>query len=237
MNSEFRLLQVVTRIAPLLAPIPSAFFIARAIYFYLLLSWHLALPGWLNLTVAIVAGLAIELLAISSIYLATSLNRWNHLGRVRKANGWERAPFALALWTALAYFAVAIYLLVVLEAMPTLAPFSAVAFPMLAGVGAVTWALWQQHQDRLDRYGLQWTFKHHPIEAETEPAKAPTPALPLPPVYEPDEAETAIIVAMKQGAQSVSQVAAVTGMPRSTVGNKMLRLRQVGLIGGNNGTK
>lgn len=169
---EFKFAQFAVRVAPLLAPIPSAWFIGRSIYFYMLFSWHLNVHVYVNVFIAAVAGLAIELLAISSVYLALSLNRWNNYGHVRKKDGWERAPFWLAAVVSGIYLLVATYLLVVLEAAPDLAPYSAVAFPALALVGALNLGLFQQHQDRLDRYGLTWTFRvAHTEETREKPAQ------------------------------------------------------------------
>ena len=223
---EVSLIRLVARLAPLLAPIPSAFFIGRSIYYYLLFQWHLDTGDGVNLAVAIIAGLAIELLAISSVFIAFSLYRWNGYGHVRKeSNPWERAPFGVSLAVTMVYFLVAIYLLVVLEAVPGLARFSAIAFPVLAGVGAINWALFQQHQDRLDRYGLKWTFKA--VREVTQPAQRPEPVV----KYVPDKTDKVIMTALiADPSMSYSQVARQTGFSKSTVGNRVLKLKQAKLI-------
>ena len=233
--AEFRLIQLIAKLAPLLAPVPSAFFIGRSVYYHLLHNWHLDLPSWVNLAVAIIAGLAIEMLAISSVYLATNLKRWNEYGHVKKEkNPWERAPFTLSLIVAGVYVVVAIYLLVVLESVPTLAPYSAVAFPLLAMVGAMNWALFQQHQDRLDRYGLKWSFKAIP---EPETAEKPeivekfrserlSQAL-----FEPDATDKAIMHTWASDpGLSYSQVGQTVGIAKSTVGTRTQTLEAAGLV-------
>jgi len=194
----------------------------------LLYGWHLDVNPWLNLTVAIIAGLAIELLAISSVFLSSSLYRWNQYGHVRKEHGWEKAPFSLALSVTVVYFAIAVYLLVVLEAIPDLARFSAIAFPILAGVGAVNWSLFQQHQDRLDRYGLQWSFKAQ-REQQSQPDQKHEPARPA--KYQPDKVDVAIMSALRKAPDApYSLLSRMTGLPKSTVGARMLRLKKAKLV-------
>lgn len=233
--AEFRLIQLVAKLAPLLAPIPSAFFIGRSVYYHLLYNWHLDLPGLVNLIVAVIAGLAIEMLAISSVYLATSLKRWNEYGHVRKEkNAWEKAPFTLSLVVAGIYVAVAIYLLVVLESVPQLAPYSAVAFPVLAMVGAMNWALFQQHQDRLDRYGLKWSFKAVPVPETAEKAEVPADSgleRLSEATFEPDATDQAIMDAWASDpALSYTQVGQAVGIAKSTVGARTQTMEAAGLV-------
>ena len=224
---EIRIVQFIAKIAPLLAPIPSAWFIGRSVYWHLLYNWHLPVLPWISLAIAAVAGIAIELLAISSVYLTLSLGRWNSLGHVQKEHGWERAPFGLAVLVTGAYFAVAVYLLVVLEARPELAPYSTVAFPMLAMVGALNLGMFQQHQDRLDRYGLAWTFKarqaREPKEAKPKPA--PKPAVEL---SEQDRQLLRLIDATPEA--SYAALGASLGKSKSTVGARVKAMKDMGVV-------
>lgn len=231
------MIRLIAQLAPMLAPIPSAWFIGRSVYYHLLYRWQpeLGISIWLNLAVAIVAGLAIELLAIASVYLASSLYRWNNYGHVRKEKGaWEKAPFGISLAVTGVYFAVAIYLLVVLEAMPELAPYSAVAFPLLAGVGAVNWALYQQHQDRLDYYGKTWSFRAAPrVETgETaETAGSPRSERLSQSAFTPDAKDRAIMDTWRDSpALSYSEMSQRVGVSKSTVGSRAQSLEAAGLI-------
>ncbi len=153
-------LRTIASLGPWLAPVLSAFFIGRSIYLHLLLQWQVevvqVLPA-INLAVAIIAGASIEVLAIVSIHNCLALYRWNDQGRVqREKGGWEAAPLRLALACAGTYVVTAILLLVVLEALPWLAQYAPILFPLLAVVGAINLVLLNQHGDRLERYELNW---------------------------------------------------------------------------------
>jgi len=224
---EIRAVQFIAKVAPLLAPVPSAWFIGRSVYWHLLYNWHLPVPQGISLAIAAIAGVAIELLAISSVYLTLSLKRWNSLGHVQKEHGWESAPFGLAVLVTGVYFAVAVYLLVVLEALPELAPYSTVAFPVLAMVGALNLGMFQQHQDRLDRYGLEWTFKARPASEPREqaPKPAPKPAMAL---SEQDRMLLRLIDETPQASYSALGVS--LGKSKSTVGARIKAMKDAGII-------
>lgn len=244
--TEISLIRFVAKLAPLLAPLPSAFFIGRSVYYHLLYRWHpeLGISNYILLSIAIIAGLAIELLAISSVYLAASLHRWNNHGQVKKEKGgWERAPFGLALVIAGVYLLVSIYLLVVLEAVPDLARYSAIAFPLLAAVAATNWALFEGHRDRLARYGMVWSFK--PARVATEPyarqkPKSVEPAKPVEPpkpVYKPNGLDKAIMhVYAGNGWVSYAAVAGKVGHSKSTVAVRVNKLKDADyLVPGSDG--
>jgi hypothetical protein len=152
-------LRTIAASGPWLSPIPSAYFIGRAIYAHLLDGWggSLQIPPALNLGVAVVSGAVVEILAIVSIHNALALNRWNGQGRVKKdKGGWERAPMWQALTCAGMYLVTALLLLVVLEAWPHLSQYAPILFPFLAVVGALNLAILDEHKARLERYGLEW---------------------------------------------------------------------------------
>lgn len=225
---EVSLIRVVARMASLLAPLPSAWFIGRSVYYHLLYQWHLEVPELVSVAVAAVAGLAIEMLAISSVFLASSLYRWNHHGQVSKEHGWERAPVGVAILVTSIYFLVAIYLLVVLEAIPDLARYSAIAFPVLAAVGAVNWALFQQHQDRLDRYGLKWSFRVRRNSDEIATESRKEPAIPE---YKPQGLDLKIMEAYRHEPEaSYADISGLLGVGRSTVGSRAKRLKEAGIL-------
>lgn len=153
-------LRLIASTGPWLAPVLSAFFIGRSIYLHLLLQWQVEvvrISPAVNLAVAVIAGASVEVLAIVSVHNCLALHRWNDQGRVQKQKGgWEKAPLWLAITCAGAYVATAVLLLVVLEAVPELAQYAPILFPMLAIVGAINLVVLNQHQDRLERYGLGW---------------------------------------------------------------------------------
>lgn len=162
----------IATLGPWLAPAPSAFFIGRSIYLHLLAGWAGgAVPVAVNLSVAIVAGLVVELLAIVSVHNALALARWNNSPRVNRDKGaWERAPMGIALFCVSLYVATAVLLLVILEAAPVLALYAPILFPLLAVVGALNLAILDQHTARIARYGLAWDFSKRPQATCKRPA-------------------------------------------------------------------
>jgi hypothetical protein len=171
MPAEDGVLRTVARLAPWLAPLPSAWFIGRSIYLHLLVNWPIPLPIAVNLAVATVAGLVVELLAIVSVHNSLALFRWNDQGHVKREHGWEHAPFGLSVACASAYVLAAAVLLILLEAMPEAAQYAPMMFPLLTVVGAVNLGILDQHLSRLRRYRLTWdlTAEHHGESAELPP--------------------------------------------------------------------
>lgn len=142
-NFEQNAVAMVARVAPWLAPLPNAYFVARSGMV------HLALP----LPMALVAGLVLELLGIATVHTALELYRWNLQPSVqREKGGWERAPLALAMVTCGVYFAAVVFLAVVLESVPELAQWAPALFPLVALTGALTLAIVYQHRARVARY-------------------------------------------------------------------------------------
>lgn len=135
--TESTIISLVARLGPWLAPIPSAYFVARAAVA------HLAVPD----PIAAVIALTIELLGLTTVATALQLYDWNAAcytaaGNLRR--GRRPAPtIVLALSIALValYLAVTIGLTVLLETLPHLATYAPAIFPLLAIVGATNLAV------------------------------------------------------------------------------------------------
>lgn len=137
------MVKLIAKLSPWLAPVPSAYFVARSSMA------HLDVP----LTLAIIIGVVLELLGIATVHTALSLYRWNIKPAVNKEKGgWEKAPFQLSIVTCGVYFAAVLFLSVVLETMPHLATYAPSIFPFVAVVGAATLGIIYQHDERVARY-------------------------------------------------------------------------------------
>ena len=132
--AEKNLVRLVAKVAPWLAPFPSAFFVARSGMA------HLALP----LPVAIVVAAIIETLGLSSVHSALWLADWN--ASKRKTD--PQAPVVVALALGAVYLAATLGLVVFLEVWPALSTYAPALFPALAVVGAVNLALISQQERR-----------------------------------------------------------------------------------------
>lgn len=167
------LIQAVAASVPALAAFPAAFFVARSTYWHLLHGWHLTLWPGVNVAVAVVAGLVVEGLGVVAIFLALAFRRWNRVQAVK--NGYDRAPFWLAVAATGLYVLATVALLVVLEAWPDAARFAPVMFPLLTVVGGLCWAMHDQHRDRLAERGLSWNWvAQYEDQAVTKPIDLPT---------------------------------------------------------------
>ncbi len=134
---EARLTDFIAGLVPWIAPIPSAVLVANATMRYL---------GW-GEPVAIVAGLIIEGLGLTSTSTALTLWEWNQ----RKPEGEPAAPFWLAGLLVAVYLISTIGLTVVLAMDTELVRIAPAIFPILAVVGTVNIALRAQHKHRLAR--------------------------------------------------------------------------------------
>jgi len=126
--------RLVAKLAPWLAPVPSAFFVARASLA------HLDLP----LPVAVVVAVIVETLGLTTVHTALWLSDWNH--HKRKSD--PEAPTFLAVALGLVYVVTTVGLTVVLEVAPELSLLAPALFPALAVVGAVNLALISQQERR-----------------------------------------------------------------------------------------
>jgi len=150
-----------------MAPLPAAFFVGRSVYYHLIYTWHLPL-GILGLMAAIIAGAMIELVGILSAHTALATGRWNRRGDVRREKAHrERAPFAWAVCCFSVYALTAVALAVVLEWEPRLAVAAPALFTIMAATAYLSVGIYEQHIDRLRRYGLGWAWLSLP-EPETE---------------------------------------------------------------------
>lgn len=137
-------------ISPILAPIPSAYFVYEASMTVL------AAPEW----VAFVLAVIVEGLGITSIHNALRFWNWN----VTRKRDEPTAPVWIAAVLGLAYVAVVVSMTVVLKIVPTVGPFTVdgttvgpfetgrlalAILPLLAIVGAVNLALSAQHDERV----------------------------------------------------------------------------------------
>ncbi|MBU1748466.1 MAG: hypothetical protein KKA73_12315 [Chloroflexi bacterium] len=131
---EKNTVKLVAKLSPWLAPVPSAFFVARASLA------HLDLP----LPVAVVVAIIVETLGLTTVHTALWLSDWNH--HKRKSD--PDAPTALAVALGLVYVVTTVGLTVVLEVAPGLSLLAPALFPALAVVGAVNLALISQQERR-----------------------------------------------------------------------------------------
>lgn len=136
-SAEARLTDFIAGCVPWLAPIPSAVLVANATMIHL---------GWSD-PVAIVAGLIIEGLGLTSTSTALTLWDWN----ARRPRGEPKAPFWLAGLMVAVYLVSTIGLTVVLDMDTALVHIAPALFPILALVGTINIALRSQHKNRLAR--------------------------------------------------------------------------------------
>jgi hypothetical protein len=133
-NLEKQAVKTVAKVAPWLAPLPSAYFVARAAMD------HLTLP----LVVAAIAAAIIETLGLSTVHTALWLSDYN--AHKRKSD--PHAPTILAVALGAVYVAATLGLVVFLEVWQGLATYAPALFPVLAVVGAVNLALIAQQERR-----------------------------------------------------------------------------------------
>jgi hypothetical protein len=127
---EKNLVKLVAKLAPWLAPFPSA----RSSMA------HLALP----LPVAIIVAAIIETLGLSTVHSALWLADWN--ASKRKTD--PQAPVVVAIALGAVYLVATLGLVVFLEVWPGLATYAPALFPILAVVGGVNLALISQQEHR-----------------------------------------------------------------------------------------
>jgi len=126
---------LVAKVAPWCAPLPTAYLVGRATVV------HLAWPAW----VGFVAAVIVESLGLATTATALVLRDYNQ--SKRKTD--PRAPFALALALVGVYFVVATGLTVVLDISPGLAVYAPAIFPTLSLTGVTVLALRSDHKRRL----------------------------------------------------------------------------------------
>ena len=142
---ESNILEIMSAVAPWLAPIPSAYLVGRAVVDEL--NWHIA--------IGIIAAIAVEAVGIVSITNALRLYEWNASKRKKD----PAAPTMLAYTAVFIYFAVTIMLTILLESFPQLAHIAPAIFPVLAAVGSVNIAI-RNSQNRREK---DVTVKHNEL--------------------------------------------------------------------------
>jgi len=131
---EKNAVRIVAKVSPWLAPIPSAYFVARSAMV------HLALP----LSVAVVVAAIIETLGLATVHTALWAYDWN--AHKRKSD--PSAPIGLAVALGSVYVVATLGLVVFLEVWPALAVYAPALFPALAVVGALNLALISRQEQR-----------------------------------------------------------------------------------------
>lgn len=132
---EFIISEGGAKIAPWLAPLPTAYLIGRATV------QHLAWPGW----VATVAAITIEALGLATTSTALELREWN--AHKRKTD--PDAPVNLAYGLVGLYFVTATGLTVALDIFPSLSTYAPAIFPLLSLAGVTVLALRSDHRRRV----------------------------------------------------------------------------------------
>lgn len=125
---------MAAKVAPWLAPFPSAYFVARSAMV------HLMLP----LPVAVVVAAIIETLGLATVHTALWAYDWN----VQKRRSDPRAPVGLAVALGSVYIIATLGLVVFLEVWPSLATYAPAIFPALAVVGAINLAFIARQEQR-----------------------------------------------------------------------------------------
>ena len=133
-NLEKNSVKLVAKVSPWLAPLPSAYFVARSAMV------HLALP----LPVAVVVAAIIETLGLATVHTALWAYDWN--AHKRKSD--PSAPVLLTAMLGGVYIVATLGLVVFLEVWPVLATYAPAIFPALAVVGAVNLALIARQEQR-----------------------------------------------------------------------------------------
>lgn len=146
------LVQIVAKVAPWLAPLPTAWLVFDRT------QRHLGWPWWVGL----IAGLTLEALGVA--ILATTLELYSYNRRKRKSD--PRAPLMLGLALVALYFLAAELLTVVLDIAPTwTAPLAAAVFPVLSVAAFAVLAIRADHDQRVTE------IAHAKADAKAERAR------------------------------------------------------------------
>lgn len=131
---EKNAVRIVAKLSPWLAPLPSAYFVARSAITYL------ALP----LPVAVIVALIIETLGLATVHTALWAHDWNTHRRKTDPS----APLGLCIALGGVYVVATLGLVVFLEVWPLLATYAPALFPALAVVGALNLAMISRQEQR-----------------------------------------------------------------------------------------
>ena len=131
---EKNAVRIVAKLSPWLAPLPSAYFVARSAI------THLALP----LPMAVIVALIIETLGLATVHTALWAHDWNTHRRKTDPS----APLGLCIALGGVYVVATLGLVVFLEVWPLLATYAPALFPALAVVGALNLAMISRQEQR-----------------------------------------------------------------------------------------
>lgn len=129
-------IDLVAKISPWCAPVPTAYLVGRATVNHL---------GW-PVAVGVVSAVVVETLGLASA--ATALELWQYNKGKRKVD--PAAPFVLAATLVLLYFVIATGLTLALDIFPGLATYAQAIFPTLSLTGVTVLALRSDHKRRLE---------------------------------------------------------------------------------------
>ncbi len=136
-NLENGAIDLVAKVAPWFAPIPTAYLVGRATVIHL--EWPVA--------IGVLAAGVIESLGLVTCATALDLYQFN---QNRRKND-PPAPFWLAAFLIFLYFIVAVLLTVVLDTQPSWSVIAPAIFPFLSLAGVTVIALRKDYQKRLQR--------------------------------------------------------------------------------------
>jgi len=156
-NLEKNTIKTVAKLSPWLAPLPSAYFVARSAVA------HLALP----LSVALVVAAIIETLGLASVHTALWAYDWN--AHKRKTD--PGAPVALSVVLGAVYVISTLGLVVFLEVWPVLATYAPAIFPPLAVVGALNLAMISRQEQREAAVKAEKDERKAARQTERQPAR------------------------------------------------------------------
>lgn len=125
--SERAAVNFAAKLAPWLAPIPSAFFVARSSIVHLALPWP----------VAVIVAAIVETLGLATVNIVLRMWEWNQTKR--KID--PASPVGIGVALGVIYLVTTLGLIVALEVWPALATYAPAMFPFLAVVGTVNLAL------------------------------------------------------------------------------------------------
>lgn len=155
---------VVARVAPWAAPVPTAYLVGRASVL------HLGWPDWVGLTAALV----VECLGLVTTATALELREYN----AAKRKNDPAAPFVLATALVGVYLVVAVGLTVALDIAPALATYAPAIFPVLSLTGVTVLALRGDHRRRLA--GIEHVKQERKAERRRSAQQAPNECTPVP---------------------------------------------------------
>ena len=133
-NVEKNAIRIVAKLSPWLAPLPSAFFVARSAL------EHLDLP----LLMAVIVAAIIETLGLATVHTALWAHDWN----THKRKTDPKAPIGLSIALGAVYVVATLGLVVFLEVWPSLSTYAPALFPALAVVGALNLAMISRQEQR-----------------------------------------------------------------------------------------